>query len=179
MVENMIADGQQRSPAPKLEFWVFPMFGSIWFCVDWISFRPPTKFREGNDFSRVCHSLHKGVPYNHYPWCIGPHHTGTPCTGPQPLLYPTDHCKGTPKDMFKLVHYATRTVSKRVLGTLLEYFHVCGFSVSHGTLWCGECKNKTKDHVLHESFNHSPFRAKHLQVYCFVIIRYYSGIKEP
>ena len=42
VVENMIADGQQRSPESKLEFWVFPsfpMFGSIWFCVDLLSFR--------------------------------------------------------------------------------------------------------------------------------------------
>ena len=34
------------------------------------------KLREGYVFSRVCLSVHGGrYPYDHYPWCIGPHYT--------------------------------------------------------------------------------------------------------
>ena len=39
------------------------------------NYRQPMKLREGNVFSGVCR---QGVPCDYYPWCIGPHHTGTP-----------------------------------------------------------------------------------------------------
>ena len=39
--------------------------------------------------------------YDHYPWCIGPHHTGTTPPSPTP---PSPPRTGLP-DMFKLVHY--------------------------------------------------------------------------
>ena len=44
-------------------------------------YRPPTKMRKGNVFSRVCPSAIPStwVPCNHYPWCIGPD-----CTAPLP-----------------------------------------------------------------------------------------------
>ena len=38
-------------------------------------YRPTTKLGEGNVFSRVCLSIHVGVPCDHYPWCTGLHHT--------------------------------------------------------------------------------------------------------
>ena len=46
----------------------------------------------------------QGVPYDHYPWCIRPQHTGTPQPGPLCRNPPTP-CAGIPLDMFKLVHF--------------------------------------------------------------------------
>ena len=36
-------------------------------------------------FSQVslCHSVNRGFPCDHYPWCIGPHCTWSPCPVPQ------------------------------------------------------------------------------------------------
>ena len=40
-------------------------------------YHPPTKLRNGNVFSHVCRSVcSHGIPCDHYPWCIGPHHPG-------------------------------------------------------------------------------------------------------
>ena len=46
---------------------------------------PPSKFQEDNVYSCVCLSIclftvkrGRGVLCDHYPWCIGPHHTGIP-----------------------------------------------------------------------------------------------------
>ena len=60
-------------------------------------YRPPTKLGEGNVFSRVCHSLHRMVPCDHYQWCIGtiqespctwtPSPTRDPCPLPWAFLY--------------------------------------------------------------------------------------------
>ena len=41
--------------------------------------------RESNVCSRICMSVimyNGGSPCDHYPWCIGPHHTGKPTPGP-------------------------------------------------------------------------------------------------
>ena len=37
-------------------------------------YRLPSKLegKEGNFFTHVCLSVHRGVPCNHYPWCIEP-----------------------------------------------------------------------------------------------------------
>ena len=40
--------------------------------------RPSRKLREGNVFSRVGLSVCRGVPCDHYPWCIKPHFIGLP-----------------------------------------------------------------------------------------------------
>ena len=44
--------------------------------VELLYYRRPMKLRECNVFSHV--RLFTGVPCNYYPWCIGPHCTGTP-----------------------------------------------------------------------------------------------------
>ena len=40
-------------------------------------YSPPTKWWEDHVFIHVCHSVHRGSPCDHYPWCIGPQHKGT------------------------------------------------------------------------------------------------------
>ena len=42
-----------------------------------IDFRSPTELREGNVFSRVCLSVNRGSPRDHYPWCIARHYKAT------------------------------------------------------------------------------------------------------
>ena len=49
------------------------------------NYHPPTKLREGNVFSRVCHSVHTG----NVTLCIEPHRTGTSPPWPCPLGYGT------------------------------------------------------------------------------------------
>ena len=64
---------------------------SIIFCCIWDFYCPPTKLREGNVFSRVCHFVHMGC------CCAGPwpHYSPPPCsTWPQ--------CTGIPLRMFKV-----------------------------------------------------------------------------
>ena len=91
-------------------------------------YRLPTKLRDGYVFSRVCLSVilftGRGIPCDHYPQFIGPHHTVTPPNTHTPDIAP--HGTGTPPppDMFKLVHYAARTVGKRTVGILQECFLV-------------------------------------------------------
>ena len=68
------------------------------------------------------------IPYNHYLWCIGPHHTtthGLPPPPPDmgPRCTGTDHPSPLP-DMFKLVHYETHTFGKQEARILLECFLV-------------------------------------------------------
>ena len=102
-------------------------------------YRQPTKLREGNVFSRVCHSVNRGG---------GPHvsithdalnltirnpqspHTGTPPhmnmfklvqLGPHSIL---SSPLPPPPDMFKLIHYGARTAGKRAVGILFECFLV-------------------------------------------------------
>ena len=55
-----------------------------------------TKLRESNVFSSVCpsfcpQSLSEGSSCDHYPWCIGPHHTGNlrPSHGPSSVKGPS------------------------------------------------------------------------------------------
>ena len=49
-----------------------------------LHYRPPTKLRKGNVFSRICLSFCPwGVSCDHYLWCIGSHCTGT---SPDPPL---------------------------------------------------------------------------------------------
>ena len=118
-----------------------------WIIIPWLNtfYRLPTKFREGNVFSRVCLSTDGEVPYDHYRWCIqrplalspdmGPHCTGNRHVDMGP------HCTGTlfhthKRDLFKLVHLKTpqswhlaneaRTVDKRVACILLECLLVFG-----------------------------------------------------
>ena len=61
MIE-VIGRSRRCSPTPKnqnfLNFSLFTFF---------VFYRPPTKLREGNVFTRVCLSVHKGVPYDQYP----------------------------------------------------------------------------------------------------------------
>ena len=62
-------------------------------------YHSPTKLQNGNVFTGVCHSDHRGSPCDHYPWGIGPHGTAPqsqlwtwPC--PTPGMGPD--CTGTP-----------------------------------------------------------------------------------
>ena len=85
----------------------------IYYSIDqppdfYVYYRLATKLREGNVLVvSVCPLTGGGVPCDHYPWCIGHHHT-------------------------KLVHYAARTVGKRTVNILLECFLV--FTVHKNTL---------------------------------------------
>ena len=57
------------------------------------------KLREGNVFSRVCLSFcPRWSLYDHYPWCIGPHFTGTAYSW---------HRVAITGDLFKLVHWTS------------------------------------------------------------------------
>ena len=98
---------------------------------------PPTKFREGSVFSRVCHSVHKGchgtithdtldltkqeptppppplppaLALAPHPTCSDLFNLDLPVEG---LLFP---------DMFKVVHYESYTPGKRTVGSLRECF---------------------------------------------------------
>ena len=57
------------------KFWGLQNSYKCYYC-------PSTNFQERNIFSRVCpsivHSVHGRVPFDHYPWSIGDHHTVTP-----------------------------------------------------------------------------------------------------
>ena len=50
---------------------------------------PPTKLREGNVFTCVCLFTDGGGPYDHYPWCIGPHRNASAPTWSWPWLCPS------------------------------------------------------------------------------------------
>ena len=65
------------------------------------SYCPPTKLSEGNVFTGLCVSVHMGSPFDHYPWCIGPHCAAPPprhkTWGPPiPVLPPQDMRPGNP-----------------------------------------------------------------------------------
>ena len=95
----------------------------FWFCKPSIYiYRPPTKLR------KVMLSV-SAVPCDHYPWCIGPYHTGISCTGPHciknpsptpaqpqhpPLLLTSDGEDWRPVQTCSLVYYFEQE-------TLLEY----------------------------------------------------------
>ena len=90
----------------------------------------------------VCRSVFsQGFPFDHYPWCLGPNHTGTPSSicsnlfnldltvqGPPypsslpPLLYRDPLVPALPPDMLKPVYYGEYTVRKQEVGILLESF---------------------------------------------------------
>ena len=96
------------------------------------------KLREGNIFSRVCHSVHRGVPCNHYPWCIGPHCTVVAIT----------------RDLFNLVQFGTPPNSPPVL-TSGAYWS------TYASYWNAFYHPQTKlreGNVLHLSVSHSVHR---------------------
>ena len=98
----------------------------------------------------VYHFVHRSLPCDHYPSCIGPDHAGTPRPQLRPLpssgLFtgtpcpssPSDmdmfkflqlghQCRGTsphPPDMFRPVHYEVCMVGKWAVRILLECFLV-------------------------------------------------------
>ena len=87
------------------------------------------KLREGNVFSHVCLSVHRGWGewdiYGHYSWYIGPHCTGTPYWRP-----PLETCWnlfnwGPPHLYWHLVVMKARRVDKWVVRILLECLLVC------------------------------------------------------
>ena len=91
-----------------------------------IFYRPPTKLREGDVFSRVCHYVQEGSPCDHYPWPLpqaSPYRDlrGPYCTGTH--LGPT-----TPApEHIKFVHYEAHAVGKRAVGILPECILVFQF----------------------------------------------------
>ena len=100
-------------------------------------YRPPTKLRKGNVFSRVCLSTTRGGGF--YVPITRDAYRPPPLTGPVPgpsvykgsqtrhLVHgpSTSSPKQEPPDIFKLFHYEAHTVGKRVVGILLECFLVC------------------------------------------------------
>ena len=138
---------QQTLPRFRPYQWYYNSFCDLNKLSNWINFyRPPTKLREGNVFSRVCLWViitWWGIPCDHYLWCIiGSHHKGTPlqdmgphCTGiPDPSTSDTrwpqlETCLnlftwGPHHWCWNLVATEACMVGKRAVRTLLECFLV-------------------------------------------------------
>ena len=77
---------------PPADSYCCGRYASYWNALTWVNYRLPIKLREGNIFSRFCHSI-QGVPCDHYPWCMEPHFTGIPpAPAPCPLPPPRYSC---------------------------------------------------------------------------------------
>ena len=88
-------DGEQQTRTRKLQVQVCCFYHVRYMWIGNIcNYRLPTNLWEGNTFTCGCLSVHRGVPYDYYPWCIGPSvHATRPCT--LPLLDKLLHCTGT------------------------------------------------------------------------------------